>query len=338
MVHSEPMKNLIIAALIRILHPFFKMKTIPNKVLVVSTTGLGDTMWAVPALRALHRSGKQIILLTGPYGSQLLKHCPYPSKMFVTNHAPMKHLFTLFRALKKERCEEIFVFHASQRPLFPLFSLLKPRALHGFIGRNKGLDFLFTHLIEKKNQHELSLRLALAGHADASSKMELFTSPEKTEEHRIALIPGSKDPYKRWPKEYFIALGNALAKHPYSLYIIGSSDEKELVAEIANAIPHAIPKHDMSLEETIRCIQSCVLCITNDTGPMHIAFAADIPTIALFSPTFSEKYGPLDTRHARVIERDRPCSPCLRRKCHDNFCMRQISPETVYREAQQWLT
>jgi len=332
------MKNLFIKFLLAVLRPFFGSTPIKDNVLVVSTTGLGDTMWAIPPVRALKAQGKKIVLLTGPYGSKLLQNCPYPEKIYTTSHTPIKKIVSLFTALKKHRFEEIFIFHASQRPLFPMLSLLNPKALHSFKGRNKGLDALCTHLIDKGLEHEITLRLRMIGAENSSSEMELFHPKEQTEEKRIALFPGSKDAQKRWPKEYFIELGDKLSHHEgYTLYVVGSRDEKAIVNEIAKQIPNATPLFTLPLDKTIQFIQSCMLCITNDSGPMHLAFAAKIPTIGLFSPTSPIKYGPLGVTNGMVIERRTPCSPCIRRKCKDNFCMRQISSETVYQEAKKWL-
>lgn len=334
------MKNLLIKFLVFVLRPFFSSHTEKKSVLIVSTTGLGDTMWATPSLRALYAAGKNIVLLTGPYGSHLFKNCPYPIKIYSTSHAPLWKILSLFTTLRKHHFEEIFVFHASQRSLFPMLALLQPQSLHGFKGYNKGLDCLFTHLIEKQSEHEIMLRLSMIKQPDASTQMELYTpvnSQDTAQKKQIAIFPGSKDAYKRWPKEYFIELGKKFMKDSYTLYIVGASDEKHLVTSISENIVGARPLYSYSLNETICLIQSCQLCIANDSGPMHLAFAAGVPTIGLFSPTSVQRYGPLNIPRGMVIQRETPCSPCLRRNCRDNFCMRQISPETVYKEAKKWL-
>jgi len=52
--------------------------------------------------------------------------------------------------------------------------------------------------------------------------------------------------------------------------------------------------------------------ITNDSAPMHVASAVDVPQVAIFCATVpSQGYGPLG-RRAVVVERDLACRPCGR--------------------------
>ena len=157
----------------------------------------------------------------------------------------------------------------------------------------------------------------------------------KSSHNQIVLIPGSKDPYKRWPKESFIDLAKELQKH-HSVVIVGNKEEQPLCEEIARE-SNATAKNDLSLRELINFLASAPLVISNDTGPMHIAFATKTKTIALFSATDSKRYGPYHIESAKVLEQRQACTPCLRRKCADNFCMQQIAPQTVAYEALKWL-
>ena len=76
--------------------------------------------------------------------------------------------------------------------------------------------------------------------------------------------------------------------------------------------------------------------VTNDSGPAHIAAAANLQTIVLFGPETPKLYGPLGT--ARVLYAGLACSPCAtaynhrKTACTDNVCMQAISVDTVYSE------
>ena len=72
--------------------------------------------------------------------------------------------------------------------------------------------------------------------------------------------------------------------------------------------------------------------ISNDTGPMHIAFAVNTKTIALFGPCSPLQYG--DIHAVEIFYKHVHCSPCvhkyLRPPCHgDNICMKNISAGEV---------
>ncbi|MBV8569035.1 MAG: glycosyltransferase family 9 protein, partial [Acidobacteriaceae bacterium] len=88
-----------------------------------------------------------------------------------------------------------------------------------------------------------------------------------------------------------------------------------------------------SLAEFIEMAAACELFLTNDSGPMHIASALGVPTIAVFGATDESATGPTG-EHARVIREFADCSPCLRRECPiDHRCMTRVSAEVVAQEA-----
>lgn len=330
------MKNGILRLFVFLIRPFLRSKSVKGKVLVVSTTGLGDTLWAIPSLKALHEKGCFVSLLTGSYGAALFQNASYIDEVYSISNAPLFSLFGLFFKFKKKHFETIYVFHASQRTVFPFLSLLKAKTYVGFSGINKGFDHIFTLLHTKKEEHEIVSRARLLeqmGVDQSKNAMELAYTPSK--KSGIILIPGSKDPYKRWSKSSFITVAQELSrKEP--VYIVGNADEHMLCTEIASA-SGTTACTTLSLQELIDRIGNAKLVITNDTGPMHIAFATQTKTLALFSATDPLKYGPYKIDTGRVMHKRRACTPCLRRKCAENFCMQQITPNEVIQEALAWI-
>jgi ADP-heptose:LPS heptosyltransferase len=76
-------------------------------------------------------------------------------------------------------------------------------------------------------------------------------------------------------------------------------------------------------------------CISNDSGPLHIAAALGIPTVSFFGPESPLLYGPRGNGHT-VFYAGIYCSPCLnvynakQAMCSgDNTCMQAITPEQV---------
>ncbi len=91
-----------------------------------------------------------------------------------------------------------------------------------------------------------------------------------------------------------------------------------------------------SLRELACIIDECSLLLTNDSGPMHIASALGIPTVAIFGSTDQVVTGPY--RHGHILNKNVSCSPCLKRKCPIDFrCMMQISVEEVLQEVYKVL-
>src|SRR4029453_14563540 len=92
-----------------------------------------------------------------------------------------------------------------------------------------------------------------------------------------------------------------------------------------------------SLETLIGVIAKATIVLTNDSGPMHIAAALGVPTVAIFGSTDDVVTGPWGPR-ARVVREPGECSPCKMRECPiDHRCMTRVSAEAVCRAAREVL-
>jgi ADP-heptose:LPS heptosyltransferase len=344
-------KNRLIQWLVR-----FKQKGSGFKehFLIVSTTGFGDTLWATPALRALKQNFPEsyVGVLTSPLGREVLKNNPHVDEFFVLKKPHFFSLVSIYFALKKRHIGQILVFHASQRMVFALCAFLNPAALIGTRGLNKSLDALFTKTLDHGSIHEIERRLKIVEETGAISLDPLLEFPLQREDEEkashflsenqipsylplIGLHPGSKDAFKRWPEEHFVEVGNRLKQHTgCQILVTGDQAEKSLVESIASKIEGAIPiVGKLEVGTLAGLFRKLSLLITNDTGPMHLAFALNTPTIALFSPTDPRLCGPYKAKKNIVISKKPTCRPCLRKKCRDAFCLLQISPQEVYDSA-----
>ena len=95
-----------------------------------------------------------------------------------------------------------------------------------------------------------------------------------------------------------------------------------------------------SLPELAALLRSCAVCVTNDSGPMHLAVALDRPVVSIFGPSDSLWIGPY-RRPDAVVSANVPCSPCYLRKLsqcpHEHACMHQVSSETVIERIETML-
>lgn len=90
-----------------------------------------------------------------------------------------------------------------------------------------------------------------------------------------------------------------------------------------------------SLRELIALISECEVFVTNDSGPMHIAYAVRTPLVAIFGSTDPQLTGPpldINGRSGEVLKSDLPCSPCFERTCKKNNlqCMYAIQSDDVF--------
>jgi lipopolysaccharide heptosyltransferase II len=344
------MKNLMIKWLISLIKLWQKTSDEPS-FLIVSTTGLGDSLWGTPALRALREAhpNANISVLTSPVGKEVFKNNPHLSEIFLLKNSSLYAFFSLYRKLKKKRFGTIFIFHASQRFILPFCFLLGAKKIIGTEGINKGLDFILTHPLKKEPIHEITRRLNIVNVPADKPFLEIFLTSEDKEMAReflqrssipsylplIALHPGAKDKFKQWPPDHFVTLGKRLVDTlGCQIFVTGNQEERSLVENIAAQIPGAIPlAGELPIRPFAAFLHQLHLFITNDTGPMHIAYAMNTPTVALFCPTNPKLCGPYLAPRVSVIAKKPSCTPCLHKKCRDPFCLLQIGPDLVFKEA-----
>lgn len=343
-------KNKLIKNTVSLLKPKSLNLGEEKRFLILSTTGLGDTLWGTPAIRALREcfATSYIGVVTSPIGKALLQHNRRIDEIIVAKDPLARSLFSLYRRLKAKKITHVLNFHTSQRPMLPLAAIIGAKELIGTHGINKGLDFLLTHPVDNVPMHEIQRRLCIVGQVDAhtlDSSMELFLSPEDEriadsfleELHipsylpLIALHPGAKDGFKQWPATHFIELGNRLIQNlGCRIIVTGTPSEKSLVESISSRIEGAFPATHLPLLATAALIKRMDMMIANDTGPMHLAFAQKTPTIGLFAPTDPKLCGPYFVESALAIAKRPTCSPCLRKSCREPFCLLQIGVQEVY--------
>lgn len=320
-----------------------------DRFLVVSTTGLGDTLWGTPALRALRRAYPKgyIGVLTSRLGKEVLKGNPHVDEFFVVGEPAIFSLLSLFRKIRKRKIGTVFIFHTSQRPILPFCKLIGASQIIGTEGINKGLDFILTKCFENRLVHEIKRRLQIVGVDSDDFSMELVISKADRELAElllrgvpsyiplVGLHPGAKDRFKQWPPQHFIEVGKRLKDHlGCQIIVTGSSDEKELVGKVVRGIEGAIAiSGQLSIHALGALIERLALMISNDTGPMHIAYAMKTAIIGIFTPTDHRLCGPYFALSGIVIQKEKTCRPCLKKKCGDPFCLLQISKEEVFQTA-----
>lgn len=149
---------------------------------------------------------------------------------------------------------------------------------------------------------------------------------------------------RRWPASHFQALIEKLRLNfpDYQLVLLGAPSEASYVASLYEPyasdemILNAAGKTNM--EELIFVIGKADLMITNDTGPMHMAFATETTTVSLYGPSNSDHYGHYKNNY--VVQKALYCSPCIHEfeqsPCKgDNQCMQLISVSDVMEQVMQ---
>lgn len=340
-------KNYFTLIFVRFLQ-LFQRRGSENHFLIVSTTGLGDTLWATPAIRALREAHPKAYIgcLTTPLGAQVLKDSPYLNEFFVFGR--VSSLFKLYFKLRKRKIGTALLFHTSQRAILPLCAVIGTFCRIGTAGLQKRLDVLLTQALVWHDSHEIERRLDMVRAAKASPtsyELDFFINESDREAAKklmpqgvvIGLHPGAKDRFKQWPPSYFVKVAKKLKDElGCSILITATPAEKSLAESICSEIGEGTV-FIQPLNIMAAALEKLTLFITNDTGPLHLALAMKTPTIALFSPTNPKICGPYHNTRSMILEASPTCFPCLKKKCRDPFCMRQIGPDAVIKMAFEQL-
>jgi heptosyltransferase-2 len=159
---------------------------------------------------------------------------------------------------------------------------------------------------------------------------------------------GPTAPWRAWPKERFAQLIDRIKeKYDCSIILTGSKWEAKGNKEIIKMLKdksNVFDLSDLSSSSLFYLIKKYDLIISNDTGPMHIGAAQDVPTIGLFGPNLPERFGPFPPEKHKTIYHPVECSPCINvhlnefRKClDDGLCMKRISIDEVFAAADKIL-
>jgi heptosyltransferase-2 len=205
---------------------------------------------------------------------------------------------------------------------------------------------LVEHVGCPRPGYDLELFTTAADEAGADRVWELARLGEYPEV--VCLNPGAAfGSAKHWPAGYFAELARALAgRRGCGVLVACGPAERGLAKEIASmtglravaALADLAEKGGpkLSLGLTKACVRRADL-VTTDSGPRHFAHAFDRPVVTLFGPTH---IGWTETYHPRALHLQKPvdCDPCQRRTCPlDHRCMRELTPEEVFRAAERLL-
>lgn len=124
---------------------------------------------------------------------------------------------------------------------------------------------------------------------------------------RLALAPRSRWPGKDWPAKKFVQLVEKLRlERRLDVLILGGPADSEagaeLCAEIGDRCWNLCGVHPLSHLGGVLKQVDCLVC--NDSGPMHFAAAVGTPLVALFGPTDPARTGPWG--EGRVVLRPPP--------------------------------
>lgn len=312
--------------------------------LVIAPNWLGDSVMAIPFVRALRReaAGGRLAVLARRGPGAVFRALDGVSVIERRANLAGDAL-----ALLRQRFDEAWLLPNSFRAgLLALFSGASSRIGYDTDGRGA----LLTHPVRRPpaTGHQLRdydrllesrgiapdvdpPRLPVSPQAQRRADEALATAGLSGADRFVLLAPGAAFAWtKRWPPEHFGGLGAALRARGIPSGIVIGPGEAELariVSDAAGSLP--ILGEDLDPAELSGALSRARVVVANDSGAMHLAAAVGTPVVALFGPTDPGRTAPTGSA-SRVLDRYVFCSPCYLKECpYRHECLREIGPKEV---------
>lgn len=333
-----------------------------RKIAILRALYLGDMLLAVPALRALRQRfpEAEITLIGLPWAAAFVRrYCAYLDRFIQFAGYPglpeVEYCQPRVQAFLEEqrayRYDLAIQMHGNGQVSNAFINELQAGLTVGYFPEQQveataGLTIGAPY---PTRCHEIYRNLGLAAmlgcpqldpqlefplkSGDVREASALLASRPEHQSPRIGLHMGARHPARRWPPVYFAELANRLVRQFHaSMIFTGALDERPVVQEAIQAMesePLNLAGYTSS-GGLAALLTSLDLFISNDTGPAHLAYALDVPSITLFGPTDYQRWRPLAGRRHRTLRAPVACSPCPYRVCPiDHRCLTQIPPALV---------
>jgi len=294
------------------------------RIFIELPTWLGDTVMVTPAIENLanYFNDSEITLIGSVAAIGILKNHPKVTKTYVLE----KNYFNLYNTIKSfGEFDVFFSFRSSFRSKFMKFFISSKRKYQ--FDKNK---FINTHQVEKYNNFvNDSLNINTF-----ASKLILHTEKKNKDGKNklLGINPGASfGSAKRWYPKEFADVASDLSSQ-YDIIIFGGPGEKDIANDIENyLIEKGVDNYQnlaakTTIKELITQISYLDLFITSDSGPMHLAAAFQVPTVAIFGPTMDNETSQWMNEKSIIVKKNLECQPCMKRTCplgHHN-CMKQV--------------
>lgn len=293
-----------------------------ERIVVFSTTALGDFMFNTPAIRAIRARypHAKITLVCNPRNNDLVSGWRCVDEVIYWDHRAKSLPWIIWR-LRRSRPQVAVTLH-SKAPYDVVAAILS------------GCDHVFKNIYEDEPsgmERWLSGATRTRGEAHLiQSKLDLVAqlgcdttdremcvpirparspSPQKTRKTVIGFQFGASQPIRCWPAERFVELARSLLQRSpdYVIALIGTGKEREaenrflsgLTPQERQRVTSYVGK--TTLRELLGVINSMHVLVTGDTGPLHLAIALKVRTVSLFATANPRKTGPYQDEHLHRV-------------------------------------
>lgn len=318
-------------------------------ILIINFMQIGDLMLTTPVFHALklHDPNCNIALAADARFRDLVRHNPFINQFFFHDKRSLKDLLGIIRDVRHHHFDFCINLHRNERAS----ALAAASGANRIIGYSKpGFSLAFDSVVPNlKNQmHQVYSHFNVLGKAgfhnlfnpglelfipdDISVDMNRFWYEHFNQNDKVvAFNVGASWPSKRWLPEYFAQCADTLIESGFHAAFLGSADDLPIVNSCVSFMHHKphIFTGQFSLLQLAAFFDHCRLLITNDSGPMHIAVARNLPLVTVFGSSPVIGFYPFNSNDF-LIKSPVHCHPCFNHLCNNNIpmaCMKAVTPD-----------
>jgi ADP-heptose:LPS heptosyltransferase len=296
-----------------------------NKIIIIQLQAIGDTLMCEPAVSALKKTYKQaeITFITSNAAYDILRHNKNISRIIVWNkNMNWVRFLVMLLSLTKKRYDLLVDFQKNPRT-FIMSHFIRSKVKLSY--KSKRRNYIYNDL---KACPSLDKYIAFEKVRMVSEYLPNGFKPEVpriyiTDEDRnkarkifldmgfdkqdfvIAVSPISRATYRTWNAHNFSMLCDSLfRKYAVKYLFTWGPGEKHIVDEVVNNMETHKPATNFaidSLKTLYALFELADMYLGNDNGPRHIAIAAGLPSICIFSHFYGSYWTPPNTgRHLYV--------------------------------------
>lgn len=347
-------------------------------ILLVRLSSFGDILLTTPAIRALRRKYPDARIDMAVYDRFSLAASAHP-EIDTLHILPKKRLKELLkgrrygeflallndfiRNLRKVRYDHAIDMHnVTESALTVLASKAGSRTGHKrqlltalFNRRSSFDDNVISsklHTVETNIRFLIDAGLLVEGDIPTDARPEFYLpsgTAEKVDEWLASnglegkplagVNPCASYDFKRWSEEGFARVADHLHELGYTVLLFGTPAEQEVVNRVKGAMRHPAVA-GLPLFAAFDLIRRLKIFVTNDSGPMHVAAAFNVPIVAIHGPANIHRFRPL-AEYVRSVTRELSCLPCrakIARQCVGRDCLSTVTASEVCSACDSLLT
>lgn len=327
-----------------------------KKILCIKPRGIGDIVLSTIVLENLNAAlpHSEIHYLTEEFAKRAVENNPFVSKILTFKRDDL--VFKTINKVRREKYNLVFDFWSNPKTAQITF-LSGAKYKVGFEKRGRKYAYNLMGTAGSLGKHAAEDNLVLLNILDipiVSKKIIYHTVIEEqlfaenflkekinlNDSYLIGIIPSGGWESKRCEPIKWLEICTEIQKYIPAKFIIlwGPGDEADAKAILEGLESNSLIAPITTFGQLSGFIEKCDLIIANDSGPMHVAAALNIPTIGIFGPTNPKNHKPFSDKSDFVIKTELHCIICNKLICpYSHECMKELDSNEFVAKSKKLL-